>query len=130
MKVRKNIILIVLSVFSLFFSSCLIFNANKTLTVDKAEFIDSTHFTLYCLGYGLPADKYIIISNEYAYDAKTTHTVISSEPVYSLFISIGAVTDCEVSPSFEAGEKVVVWIDSPFEETYGYAEFTVPDDLE
>lgn len=113
---------------SLFLSSCIMFNANKDLTVDKAEYSDSTHFTLYCLGYGLPADKYIIISDEYAHDANSTHTVISSEPVYWLFISIGSVVECEVSPPFESGEKVVVWLDSPFEKTYGYAEFTVPDE--
>lgn len=128
MKVRI-IFFIFVHFLSLFFSSCLIFNASKDITVDKAEYIDSTHFTLYCMGYGLPADKYIIISDEYAYEAKPTHTVISREPVYSLFISFGTVVDCEVSPPFESGEKVVVWLDSPFEKTYGYAEFTVPDEL-
>ena len=131
---KKNRLMIVMILFLSFFlfSACLFLNAKQPLEVEKIEFIDSTHFNIYCTGYGadggLPDDDYIIVSDEYTKyeETKKTHKVENVSYNYTLFISIGVIAECEVSPSFESGEKVVVWLDSPFEETYGYSEFTVP----
>ena len=98
--------------------------------MEKIEYIDETHFKIYCTGYGesggLPANEYIIISDEYSSRAQLTHEVVDVEQIYTLFFSVGVEAECEVSPPFKSGEKVVVWLNTPFEETYGYAEFTVP----
>jgi len=122
----------ILILFFFIFSSCLLLNTKQPLKVEKIEFIDSTHFKIYCTGYGidggLPADDYIIVSNEYTKyeETKITHKVENVSYTTTLFVSIGVIAECEVSPFFESGEKIVVWLDSPFEETYGYGEFTVP----
>ena len=126
----KNLFFIFVLLFICFlFSSC-IFNLDKPLSVEKIEYIDETHFKIYCTGYGesggLPANEYIIISDEYSSRAQLTHEVVDVEQIYTLFFSVGVEAECEVSPPFKSGEKVVVWLNTPFEETYGYAEFTVP----
>ena len=130
--VAVRAVFILITIFA--FSSCLIFNTEQPLTVDKIEYIDDTHFKIYCTGYGedgLPADDYIIVSDEYTKNKETkiTHTVKNRTYEYMLFISIGVVAEFEVDPPFESGEKVVVWLDTPFEDTYGYAEFTIPEEL-
>ena len=106
-------------------------NTNQSLEVEKIEYIDNTHFKIYCTGYGqqggFPAKSFIIVSDKYTYkEINPSHKVISLEYEYPLFISIGVIAICEVDPPFESGEKVVVWLNSPFEETYGHAELTVP----
>ena len=72
--------------------------------------------------------KEIIISDNFTKYEKTnkSHKVIDIEYEYTLFVSVGVVAICEVDPPFESEEKIVVWLESPFEQTYGYAELTVP----
>ena len=130
---KKKIVLYLLTtvILCFCFSSCILLNANQSLEVEKIEYIDNTHFKIYCTGYGqqsgFPAKSHIIISDEYTYkEINLSHTVIDIEFEYTLFISIGVIAVCEVDPPFESGEKVVIWLDSPFEQTYGYAELTVP----
>lgn len=132
MKNKKNLFLTMILCSPFLFTSCLYFNLGDPFTVEKIEYIDDTHFEIYCTGYGennsfdLPNKKYIIVSDEYSNNPKITHKVIKAESVIPLFISFGVIAICEVDPPFKQGEKVVVWLDSPLEDTYGYAEFVVP----
>ena len=106
--------------------------SNRSLGIDRAEYVDTTHFLLYFSGTetetGLPDKESLFISDEFAYKAIPTHSVVNIKRDWWDILLGGYLYQCEVTPPFESGEKVCVWVEDGtyYEDIDGYAEFIVP----
>ena len=133
MKNKKNLFLTIILCFPLLFTSCLFtLLSERKLGINRAEYEDDTHFYLYFSGTesecGLPSKDSLFISNRFDSNAERTHRIVKIEQNWWDILLGGYVYRCEVSPEFQQGESVYIWIDARdyYGEILGTAEFVVP----